>query len=90
MFQSRLFVFVFGRLGGRSLPSLILFCVMRLFSNQVLICFHCTGCFAPSPSSAVTVMGDGDGEIVLEGWDVADGLDGDDVCVEFVGPAADV
>jgi hypothetical protein len=36
------------------------------------------------------VIGDGDGEIVLEGWDVADGWDGDDVCVEFVGPAADV
>lgn len=41
-------------------------------------------------TAAVTVMGDGDGEIVLEGWDVADGWDGDDVCVEFVGPAADV
>ena len=41
-------------------------------------------------TAAVTVMGDGDGEIVLEGWDVAAGLDGDDVCVEFVGPAADV
>jgi hypothetical protein len=41
-------------------------------------------------TAAVTVIGDGDGEIVLEGWDVADGLDGDDVCVEFVGPAADV
>ncbi len=51
MAQSRLLAF--GRLGGRSLPSLILFCVMRLFSNHVLICFHWTGCFSPSPSSAV-------------------------------------
>ena len=45
----------------------------------------CDGVKTPV-TAAVTTTGDGDGEIVLEGWDVADGLDGDDVCVEFVGP----
>ena len=50
----------------------------------------CDGVKTPV-TAAVTTMGDSsDGEIVLEGWDVADGWDGDDVCVEFVGPAEDV
>ena len=31
------------------------FCVMRLFSNQVLICFHVTGCSSPSPSSSAAL-----------------------------------
>ena len=36
-----------------AVPSRIRFCVMRRFSNQVLICFHATGCASPSPSSWV-------------------------------------
>ena len=45
------------RRGGRALPSLMRFCVMRLFSNQVLICFHVTGCASPSPSSSARSPG---------------------------------
>ena len=36
---------------GLAAPSLMRFCVILLFSNQVLICFQVTGWVSPSPSS---------------------------------------